>query len=370
MNNSEREKFEAIFYGAESPLVIFKGPEFIIEMCNEKYQAIYPGRVLLGQALFSAIPELNDSPFPALLKQVYESGKYFVSHEGLARIHNVHTEQLEERYFDTTFSRIKYGDETTYRIIATPREVTDRVSARMQLESTIAKLEHEREFREKLMSAITHDIRGPLSVIKMTAALLNKKADNPQSVKELSKQMTTSLDRADRMICDLLDANRIEDGGGLIILVGPCRLEVVVANAILDLEMMYGEKIVILNEVGQVEGYWDAMSIQRIIENLVSNAFKYRTPNTEVTVSLKSENDSVELAIHNIGEAIPLEDQKDLFQRYHRSKLAVSSGQKGWGLGLTIVKGIVEAHMGSVGVKSDSVEGTTFFVRLPLDARR
>jgi hypothetical protein len=64
MSSDQLNQIEAIFYGSETPMVIFKGTEFTFEMCNEKYKEIYSRRDLLGKPLLEAVPELKDSPFP------------------------------------------------------------------------------------------------------------------------------------------------------------------------------------------------------------------------------------------------------------------------------------------------------------------
>lgn len=69
--------------------------------------------------------------------------------------------------------------------------------------------------------------------------------------------------------------------------------------------------------------------------------------------------------MHNRGPAIPLPEQKLLFKTYHRLQSALDSNQQGWGIGLALVKGIAQAHEGSVRVESTAQEGTTFYVKLP-----
>jgi signal transduction histidine kinase len=84
-----------------------------------------------------------------------------------------------------------------------------------------------------------------------------------------------------------------------------------------------------------------------------------------VTVTLSQQGEQVELAVHNLGRPIPEEEQAILFQHFTRTKSAETSGKKGWGIGLTLVKGVAEAHGGSVQVESTPAHGTTFRVRLP-----
>ncbi|MCM2350918.1 MAG: PAS domain-containing sensor histidine kinase [Bacteriovoracaceae bacterium] len=366
---AEKKKFEAFFYGAESPLVIFKGPEFIIEMCNDKYRAIYPARELLGRTFLTAVPELKESPFPQILKGVYETGEHYISYEGLARIHNPNTNQLEERYFDTTFSRISFGDDEPFRIIATPREVTARVLTRKKLEATKLELEMERDLREIFISTLSHDLRTPMTVIKSAAQMLKRKANLPEMVKSLPDLIMSNVERADDMIRDLLDANRIKAGKGLPISIQFCRLDLIVQDGIAGLEKIHDKRFKFENKVDEINGYWDSKAILRLLENLANNAIKYGESQSDVTITLNATDEWVEISVHNFGHPIPEDEQKMLFNHYHRSKTAGRTAQTGWGIGLTLVKGIAEAHRGTVEVNSDAKNGTTFTVRMPRDAR-
>lgn len=362
---SEQQKFEAIFYGSETPMVIFKGPEMIVEMFNEKYQEIYRNREILGTALFKAIPELMNSPFPNILKNVYETGEHYTSREGFASLYNAISEEYEERYFDTTFSRISFGDEI-FRILATPREVTDRVLARKKIENAFKELEEERELRERFVLALSHDLRTPLSIVTMCAMMIKRKVEDSENVIEMTDRITSSVSRADRMIRDLLDANRIKVGAGVHVSLQECYLDQVITFVISDLEELYGKRFKLENSIGEVKGHFDYMAVHRMIENLANNAVKYGTPYSTVTITLRLVNGHAEIAVHNVGTHISLEEQKLLFDHYSRSKAAEASGQTGWGIGLALVKGLAEAHKGSVQVESHLDSGTTFTILLPI----
>ena len=101
----------------------------------------------------------------------------------------------------------------------------------------------------------------------------------------------------------------------------------------------------------------------------MANAAKYSAPGTIVSIKLEKLDGLAKLAIHNEGNPIPVEEQKLLFQPFLRAKAAQDSGKKGWGLGLTLVKGIAEAHGGTVTVESSAEKGTTFTLSIPLDFR-
>lgn len=363
---SEQQKFEAIFYGSESPMVIFKGPDLVVEMFNEKYQDIYKNRNILGEPLLKAVPELVNTPFPNILKTVYETGEYYVSREGHAQIYNAVVEQLEDRYFDTTFSRISFDDEL-YRILATPREVTERVLVRKKLEDSLKELQEEREFRERFVLALSHDLRTPLAIVTMCALILKRKVEDSETIIEMADRITSSVGRADRMIRDLLDANRIKAGLGIPVSLEDCCLDQILNFVVDDLEELHGKIFRINNLAGEVKGRWDTLAIHRMVENLASNAIKYGTPYSTVTITLERFNKCVEISVHNVGTPIPSEEHNFLFDHYSRSKSAENSGQTGWGIGLALVKGLAEAHKGSVRVKSDENSGTTFTINLPVD---
>lgn len=363
---TEKGKFDALFYGNQSPLVIYRGPDLIYERYNQKYQEIYGERELLEKKLTDAVPELRDTVFPKILLEVYRTGKHYVGREGHARIRNVRTGELEDRYFDTTFSRIDYGEGEDYRILASPNEVTERVLARKKLEESLAELQQEKDMRERFVSALSHDLRTPFAVARVSAQLLKRKSDNKEAIFEIADKIISNMDRADRMIRDLLDANRIKSGEGLNLNYQEVILNLSVEYVVSELEDLYGKKFVVNNRCGEVKGQWDISAIQRILENLASNAIKYGDRNKKVTIIIEKTGEWAQISVHNYGNPISQTDQESLFMQYHRTEAALESGQRGWGIGLSLVKGLAEAHGGSVGVVSDEQSGTTFYVRLPL----
>lgn len=366
---AEKEKTEAIFYGAESPLVIFKGPHFIIEMFNEKYQAIYQDRLINGRPLLEAIPELKETRFPQILNEVYNSGQHYVSHEGCSHLLNVKTGRHEERYFDTSFSRIKYGEDEEYRIIATPREVTERVITRKKLEESLLALEQERDFRDLFIAALSHDLKNPMASIKVASQLLHRKSHEPEAIEAIAHRLISSMEQADHMIGDLLHANRLKAGEMIPLFITECCLSKFLATVVSDLNLLHHNRIKLKLIEQEINGFWDQEGLRRIVENLINNAIKYGNSKSDVTVYLHLNADRVELCVHNLGNPIPLEEQDELFFPYRRSLSAIKSGKQGWGIGLTLVKGYAEAHKGHVKVISNSDHGTSFIVTLPLDAR-
>jgi signal transduction histidine kinase len=228
----------------------------------------------------------------------------------------------------------------------------------------LGELQKEEQLREQFVATLSHDLRNPLTAAKTTAELLLKFPDRPEAREQLLRKTVHALDRADRMITDLLDATRIKAGKKIPIHFFTCDLTAVVRGALDELSMSYGNRFV-LHAPEHVHGYWAGDAIRRVVENLCSNAVKYGAKDKSVAVTLTTENERLILSVHNFGHSIPQEQQARLFQPFQRTHTAERSGKHGWGLGLVLVRGIAEAHGGTVNVRSTEDAGTTFTISLP-----
>jgi signal transduction histidine kinase len=112
----------------------------------------------------------------------------------------------------------------------------------------------------------------------------------------------------------------------------------------------------------------DATRIAQVADNLISNAIKFTPPGGTVRVVLSSDADDVVLTVSDSGMGIAVDEQAELFSRFHRTNAAKKGAIPGTGLGLSIVKSIVAAHGGAVTFESTVGAGTTFVVRLPRTA--
>ncbi|RYZ69310.1 MAG: ATP-binding protein, partial [Proteobacteria bacterium] len=110
----------------------------------------------------------------------------------------------------------------------------------------------------------------------------------------------------------------------------------------------------------------DPQAFRRVCENLVQNAAKYGDLSLPITLSLNVEANQAILKVKNFGNPISDEKLHHLFEPFTRGDQAVSTNQPGWGLGLTVVRGLVDAHNGSVQVTSSQEAGTSFVLRFPL----
>lgn len=232
-----------------------------------------------------------------------------------------------------------------------------------------SKLEKERELREQFVATLTHDLRTPLTAAKIGAQFILRSPEKIEKNQQLAIKIIRSIDRMDQMVKDLLDASRIRAGESLALTMNECDLKEVALMTLRELGAAYGDRFILETERDSIPGYWNEDGLRRVIENLASNAVKYGFPQQHITVSLKQNAKTAQIIVHNFGNPIPKDDQERLFEPFQRSHSIQTNTKKGWGLGLTLVRGVVEAHGGHVNVTSDEREGTNFIVTLPKDSR-
>ena len=250
------------------------------------------------------------------------------------------------------------------RVIGSNVDVSDTKFTLEEREKAIEDLTKERDLRERFVAALTHDLRTPLTSAKMAGQLIARTQSIPDSCRKLAVRVVDSIERADEMITDLLDASRIRAGLPILLQLSDCDLRQIVSNTVDELTTTYGGRFVVEGD-SEMKGRWDCNGVRRIIENLCINAVKYGKPGSPITLSCTLESGIAVVVVRNEIHENPIcaDDLKNVFNPYHRATTPGMVSKKGWGLGLTVVKGIAEAHGGAVSVHSDG--GTKFTLRLP-----
>jgi PAS domain S-box-containing protein len=244
------------------------------------------------------------------------------------------------------------------------RIIQERDLSRTRAES----LELESELRDRFVFTLSHDLRNPLSAAKMSAQRIARQNCSLDQHRELAQRSIQTLERVDKMIGDLLDASRIKAGQPMPLKIEEYDLAKDVQMACEELATVHGDRFR-LNAPASLVGFWDRQGMKRVIENLLTNAIKYGDPNGDVTTDIQEIQDRVFIKVHNEGSPIDQKDLEFLFDLFRRAESAAAGTRQGWGLGLTLVRGITEAHRGIVKVRSLPNEGTSFILDLPKDAR-
>ncbi|WP_156374323.1 ATP-binding protein [Pseudorhodoferax sp. Leaf274] len=218
-------------------------------------------------------------------------------------------------------------------------------------------------FAEQMMAIVSHDLRNPLSVIKMSAHILGMGELSPKQKAALAR-LGNSNNRATRLISDLLDFSRGRMGTGLQIKVESLDLHAVVAEALEDLRMAHPGRSI----EHRIEGTGTCLAstdrLLQLIGNLVTNAATYGAPDRPIEVRSAIGQQTFSVAVHNEGTPIPADLVPRLFDPMSRGS-QVAGYASSVGLGLFIVREIAHAHGGEVGVVSSEADGTTFLATFP-----
>lgn len=221
------------------------------------------------------------------------------------------------------------------------------------------------------LEIVSHELRSPLASILGYAALMSKQwAQLPATaVDHYAGIIGQQAQRMDQLVESILTAAKA-DGGRLTIHCTPVRLRGLIAEVIEEARQQTRREIGLEDALVNSEVWGDPLRLREVFANLVENALKYSSTQTAVKVCLRSieAGDDVEIAIQDQGIGIAETELPLLFTRFGRIRKPETQAVPGNGLGLYIVKHIVEGHGGAITVRSQPGEGATFVVRLPLNS--
>jgi PAS domain S-box-containing protein len=256
---------------------------------------------------------------------------------------------------------------------STERARADAEQARARAEVARAEAEAANRAKDAFLANVSHELRTPLSPILTWSHLLNKDDLDPARVRRAAEVIARCVRTQAQLIEDLLDVSRIV-AGKMRVEVQAVALPPVIQKAVEVVRPSAEAKgvrlqVVLDTEVGAVAG--DPARIQQVVWNLLSNAIKFTPKDGRVQVVLERVNSHVEIAVADTGEGIDPGFLPHIFERFIQADPSTTRVHGGLGLGLAIVRHIVEAHGGRVHAESAGLgKGAVFTVTLPLMVAR
>jgi signal transduction histidine kinase len=227
--------------------------------------------------------------------------------------------------------------------------------------------------QNQILSAATHDLRGPISAIILFTELLQEEGFGPlnSNQRELISNIHASGELALKLIDDLLDASAIQPHRRLSLqevdIVSVAQECISIHSAAATLKSV---PLTLRHDGNLPEVRADRLKILRVINELLSNAIRVSSPMQKIELGLSARGRFLEISVQDQGPGISRETLKTLFVPFPKEARNRRAGEHGIGLGLAIVKGIVSAHKGRVRVRSRVGSGSTFVVGLPLSSKR
>lgn len=249
-------------------------------------------------------------------------------------------------------------------------QAADIELANSQLQERNAQLQALNQEKNEFLGIATHDLKNPIASIRMSVSLVQRYFDkmSKDDVLDRLRAVETSAERMTDIISNLLDINAIETGNVKINL---AEIEVVA----LARRMMneYAERALAKNLAlhfsasdEEISAYADANIVMEILDNLISNAVKYSPQGCNIYVHLTRQAANVHIAVQDEGPGLSDDDKAKLFGKFMRLSARPTAGEHSTGLGLSIVKRMVEVMKGKVWCESELGNGAKFVVELPL----
>lgn len=371
---------QQILQQVPAAVATLSGPEHRYTFYNDQYQAISAHRAELGSTIALALPELVAQGFTDLLDQVYATGQPVAGTDKPVQLLDRATGQLLPHYFDFIYQPLTTEQGQPRGILIFIVDTTERVLARQQAEAahralatTNARLTRTNADLDTFVYSASHDLRAPISNIEGLLLALRQElpveAWQAELVPRLLDMMDGAIARFQQTLGYLTDVTRLQPGAAdqdaelveLPALVEAVRLDI--------LPELAASRATLTVDLAEFPRLWASPRLLRsIFYNFLSNAIKYRAPDRPAVIELRSRRAApgyLALEVQDNGLGLTQQEQAALFQLFKRLHTHVS----GSGVGLYMVKKMVDNAGGALTVESQPGVGSTFTATLPLSSR-
>jgi PAS domain S-box-containing protein len=311
---------------------------------------------LLGRSIWEVLPDAAGSPF------------WNEMHEAASTQRPLTTERYHPES-DKWFENRIYPTCNGVTVLSTD------ITARKRIEQALADRERALvaadQRKNEFLATLAHELRNPLAPIRQAAHIARSPQATPAQVRWSHEVVERQVDLMSRLLDDLLDVSRISRGTIQL------RMEPVEINAVIDTAVEIARPMIearrhtlsVINECGAARLDADANRLSQVLCNLLSNAAKYTDPGGRITLHARIEGAQFVISVEDDGIGIEPDKLDAVFGMFVQVKSAIDRSEGGLGIGLALVKGIVELHGGTVQARSEGLgRGSEFVLRLPVSA--
>lgn len=360
--NAERSHLLGLFNQAPGFIAVLRGPLHVFELVNEAYYQLLGHREIVGKPLREAIPDVMGQGFEELLDNVYSTGKPFVGKGIRFEAQRIAGGPFVELYIDLLYQPFFDADGMVSGIFAQGQDVTEIHKANRALQDADKR-------KDDFLAMLAHELRNPLAPINSAAELLPLVATDPSRVRSASEVIKKQVRHLSGLVEDLLDVSRVTSGKVEIE-----RHPVSIAGALADAS----EQVAPHFERRRQQFTWsnpdemlyvsgDQKRLVQVLTNLLHNSSKYSAEDGSIGATISRHGENVRIEVTDEGIGIERAFLPHVFDLFAQSKRSSARSEGGLGLGLSLVKSLVEMHGGTVLAESDGPNlGSRFIVDLPL----
>jgi PAS domain S-box-containing protein len=363
----QKQHLHDLFMQAPTLIAVLRGPEFVVELANEGVCRAWGKSqdALLGRPLLEVLPERHGRMFEPLLHSVFSTA---ADQEGRETpcLFDREDGTSETRYFNFVYTPFRGADGRVAGVFVIASDVTDQVKARQQLEDLRRAAESANRAKDEFLAMLGHELRNPLSPIVTALQLMKLRGDGANRERTVIERQVAHLTR---LVDDLLDVSRIARGK-VELKVDVVEMAEVVVKAIEMASPLLEQRAHALELDIPRQGLAvraDATRLAQVVSNLLTNAAKYTPAGGRISVAAEPDAESVVLRVRDNGIGISPDVLTHVFDLFVQEQQGLDRAHGGLGLGLTIVRNLVQLHGGTVSARSDGIgKGSEFVVRLPL----
>lgn len=364
----ELERLQLLFQQAPGFIAVLREPSHTFYIANEAYRRVVGHRDLIGKTMREALPELEGQGIFEQLDEVYATGRPFFGNEMAVMLQRQPDGALEECFVNFIFQPTldHYGN--VIGIFIEGSDVTESIQVRQALQKSESDLKTANRRKDEFLAMLAHELRNPLAPIATAAALLKLGAPDESRIRKASEVITRQVDHMTELVDDLLDVSRVTRG-----LVTLQEEVVTVSGVLLDAAEQVGSlmetkrqklTVQVLDEQFFVRG--DRTRLIQVFSNLLNNAAKYTPQDGHITLSVAADDVHVAVTVEDDGIGIASTLLPHIFDLFTQAERSPDRSQGGLGLGLALVKSLVELHGGNVSAQSAGMgKGSRFTVSLP-----
>ncbi|MFT2008126.1 sensor histidine kinase [Pontibacter sp. 13R65] len=363
-NERQQAYLQEIFQQAPVGITILRGKDFIIDLANPQVCAIWGRKPeeVLNKSVLDALPEVESQGIIQLLNGVMETGVPFVANELPVLLER--NGRLEEVYLNFVYHPKRNSNGAITGVIAVAIDINEQVEIRREIELKNKQLLAINADLDNFVYSASHDLKAPISniegLMKVLVEYLPEETMATEVVQRLIKLIDNSVERFKRAVSDLTEVAKIQrEAGEDVRLID---LREVLSEVQLDFESLIiesGARIEL--DIAQDDAIWfSAKNMRSVVYNLLSNALKYRSASRRlhICISVEVAPPYTVLTVTDNGLGINPKEKEKMFSMFKR----LHDHVEGSGIGLYIVKRIVENAGGKIEVESTLGEGTTFKV--------